>query len=271
MVTRARDAAASRAVSSVLLVPRQRLVRASGRSPGRITTITVNSTLSACEARIERESGRLPTVAIVGASYTAGVGPDNPELSWAVHVARQLRWNAVIYGVPGAGYVRAGTAGRGPMKRMLTAERLARLDPALVIVQAGFDDLGVPAGLEERRVGQTVDMIRDAAPRARIALLTTFAFTAQGSPAVRQTDDAIIAGGTAADPAVIVMNPLAGRWAYPRADGGLHPTAAGDAWIGREVAAILRAHGVSPAPATSAAPLICDVSVGAGKPVTATA
>jgi hypothetical protein len=68
------------------------------------------------------------------------------------------------------------------------------------------------------------------------------------------------------------MDPLTGRWAFPRAIGnGLHPTAGGDQWIARTVAAILREHGVRPASATSTTPVICDVSVGAGKPVSATA
>ena len=67
------------------------------------------------------------------------------------------------------------------------------------------------------------------------------------------------------------MDPLAGRWAFPRANDGLHPTAAGDAWIAHTVAGILLTHGVRPAQATSTPPVICDVSVGAGKPVSATA
>ena len=37
--------------------------------------------------------------AIVGASYTAGVGPDNPVQSWAVRLAQELRWNAVVYAI----------------------------------------------------------------------------------------------------------------------------------------------------------------------------
>ena len=53
-----------------------------------------------------------PTVAIVGASITAGVGAEDPAGSWAVLLARQLRWNAFVYGVPGpATYTRA-SAGR---------------------------------------------------------------------------------------------------------------------------------------------------------------
>ena len=233
--------------------------------------LSVATPLAACEARIEHQARRLPTVAIVGASYTAGTGPDNPERSWAVGLARLLHWNAVIYGVPGAGYVRASASGRGPMSRMLSQEELRGLGPALVIVQAGHDDIGMPAALERRRVGAAVGLIRTAAPAARIALLTTFAASRSGSPALRQTDAAIVAAGTAADPGVIVMDPLAGRWTFPRAADGLHPTAAGDAWIARTVAAILRAHGVRPAPVTPAAPVICDASVGAGKPVSATA
>jgi lysophospholipase L1-like esterase len=154
---------------------------------------------------------------------------------------------------------------------MLSQEQLRDLGPALVIVQAGHDDVGVPPGLEGRRVRAAVDLIRAAAPGARIALLTTFAVAPGGSPALWQTDHAIVAAGTAADPAAIVMDPLTGRWTYPRAGDGLHPTSAGDAWIARTVAAALRAHGVLPAPATSTAPVICDVSVGAGKPVSATA
>jgi lysophospholipase L1-like esterase len=267
IVVRAVDSDAARAVSSVLIEPHRVTTKA-----GRTRAASVPEPLAACEARIERQPHRLPTVAIAGASYTAGTGPNNPELSWAVDLARQLRWNAVIYGVPGAGYVTAGTSGRGPMRRMLSTEELHELGPALVIVQAGFDDIGVPAGLEERRVGAAVDLIRAAAPHAKLGLLTTFGFTPEGSPPLLATDHAIIAGGTAADPAVIVMDPLAGRWAYPRARAGsLHPSAAGDAWIARTVATILRGQGVRAAPATSTAPVICDVSVGAGKPTSATA
>ena len=285
IVVRVRDAAASRAVSSVLLEPRPPVAPGGPPRPrARPAMLSLNTPLAACEARIRREPGPLPTVAIVGASYTAGVGPDNPEQSWAVGLARLLGWNAVIYGVPGTGYVRAGASGRGPMARMLGQEDLRGLRPALVIVQAGRDDLGMPAGLERHRVAAAVALIRAAAPAARIALLTTFATAPGGSPALRQTDNAIVTAAIAADPGVIVMDPAAGRWTFPRAGDGLHPTAAGDAWIARTVAAMLLARGVRPAPVAAAgatgavsagavtgpaAPVICDVSVGVGKPVRA--
>jgi lysophospholipase L1-like esterase len=272
VVVRARDAAASRAVSSVLLEPHQPGGAAGPAHPGtRPGMQSVSTPLAACEARITRQPRRLPTVAIVGASYTAGTGPDNPEQAWAVGLARLLHWNAVIYGVSGAGYIKAGASGRGPMARMLGQEGLPGLRPALVIVQAGHDDAGLPAGLERRRVGAAVNLVAAAAPAARIALVTAFAGAAGGSPALRRTDDAIVSAASAADPGVIIMDPLTGRWTYPRAGDGLHPTATGDAWIARTVAAILLSRGVRPAPAGATAPVICDVSVGAGKPVSATA
>ncbi|HXT91419.1 MAG TPA: SGNH/GDSL hydrolase family protein [Trebonia sp.] len=269
LAVRVRDAQAARSVSSVLIEPRQALAKAGPARPGR-SMVSVPAPLAACEARIERRPRLLPTVAVVGASITAGTGPNNPEESWAVELARQLHWNAVVYGVPGTGYLRASGFGRGPMTRMLGALNLPALDPALVIVQAGHDDLGASAALEERRVRATVDLIHAAAPGARIGLLTTFAGVLGGTPALRGIDRAIISAGTAADPGVVIMDPLAGQWSFPRAADGLHPTAAGDAWIARRVAAILRAHGVRPAPATAGLPVICDVSIGAGKPVSAT-
>ena len=99
-------------------------------------------------------------MAVVGASFTAGTGPGNAALSWAVLLARTLGWNAVVDGVPGAGYVRPGAGHQGPVARLLAREDLRALDPGLVVVQAGHDDSGVPASLERQRVGQAIDAIR---------------------------------------------------------------------------------------------------------------
>lgn len=234
-----------------------------GRAQARI--LAVRDTLGACERRLESEPRTIPTVAIVGASYTAGVGPGVASLSWAAVLARTLHWNAVIYGVPGAGYVSKGTSDLGPVARMLTAEKLRGLDPALVIVQAGHDDAGVPAAVERRAVKRTIDQIRAQVPDARIALLTVFT---RPDPSHRlvyyRTDAAIVSAARAADPNTIIMDPLTGRWKFGHFDGaGLHPTAAGDASIARRVADILRSRGiVASSPATAAG--ICQVSVGAG-------
>jgi lysophospholipase L1-like esterase len=212
--------------------------------------------LAGCEQPLERARHR-SVLAVVGASFTAGVGPDNPNRSWAVLLARLLRWDAVVYGDPGAGYVRAGAGHLGPVAAEIAREDLRELAPALVIVQAGHDDIGVPPGTERRRVERAIALIRAEAPRARIALLTVFPGRVR-SPAAYRTDDAIVAAGRAADRGVIIMDPLAAGWTFPRSRDGLHPTAAGDAWIARRVAEILRGYGVQPGPAAARDAIVCD-------------
>src|SRR5204863_1172970 len=113
-------------------------------------------TLRSCETRIEATAHRAPVAAIAGASYTAGVGPDNPVQSWAVRLAQELRWNAVVYGVSGAGYARGGPGGARSMSSLLEAEDLGRLTPELVIVQAGADEGGVAAAVEACRVREAI-------------------------------------------------------------------------------------------------------------------
>ena len=233
--------------------------------------VAVRDQFTACEQRLERAPGRLPTMAIVGASFTAGVGPDNAARSWAADLARNLRWDAVIYGVSGAGYVQTGSSGGGPMAQLVSAEHLPSLSASLVIVQAGADDVHVPAGLERQQVRRTIELIRAEAPRATIGLVTVFTSPARRVPArFYRTDRAIVAAARAADPNAIIMDPLTGQWKYQHADGRLHPTAAGDAWIAGKVGAILHAHGIASGPATAAAdaPITCDGGVPASAPHT---
>jgi acyl-CoA thioesterase I len=255
-VMRVREDADARVSSPVRLAQPQ-------PGPG-FSLLAAASPLRSCETRIEGTTHQAPTAAIVGASYTAGVGPDNPEQSWAVQLTRELHWNAVVYGVAGAGFARSGPGEPGSMSGLLEAEDLPRLNPALVIVQAGFDDNGVPEAVEASRVRAVTDQIRAAAPNARIALLTTFAYTADGTPELRATDQTIVTAARAADPGVIIMDPLAGHWQYARAGDGLHPTAAGDRWIARRVAAILAVNNVRAARADGASPAVCDAAVGVG-------
>jgi lysophospholipase L1-like esterase len=225
--------------------------------------LAVRDQFTACEQRLERAGGRVPTMAVVGASYTAGVGPGNPARSWAADLARNLHWDAVVYGVSGAGYVRTGAYGMGPMARMLADERLSGLAPSLVIVQAGYDDGRVPSDIERQQVLRTIELIRAQAPQATIGLVTVFTSPGPISTRFYQTDATIVGAARAADPNAIIMDPLTGQWKYQHADNSLHPTAAGDAWIAGKVGAILHAHGIVGHPATTAAgaPIVCSAGV----------
>jgi lysophospholipase L1-like esterase len=214
----------------------------------------------ACELQLEQSKPPgLPRVAILGASFTAGVG-SSPGGSWAVLLARHLHWDAVVYGVPGAGYVRPGAGHGGPVAAEIARVGLRALAPSLIIVQVGHDDIGIPPALERQRVTQAMAAIRAQAPRARVALLTVFPGRSPLGAAYR-TDQAIVDAARAADHAVIIIDPLTGHWTFPHMRDGLHPTPAGSAWIAGQVAAILRDHGVHPAPAAAGpGPIICDHS-----------
>jgi acyl-CoA thioesterase I len=231
----------------------------SAAKSGVLLTGPSRGSLAGCEQRLERarRSDRTPVLAVIGASFTAGVGPGYADQSWAVLLARMLHWDAVVYGIPGAGYVHAGAGRRGPVARELAQVGLHALAPTLVVVQAGHDDIGVPPGLERRRVEQAVALIRAEVPGARIALVTVFTGRSSAPAAYRRArsaDHAIVLGGTAGDRQVIIIDPLTAGWKFPRTRGGLHPTARGSEWIARTVAGILRAHGVRAAPAARPAP-----------------
>ena len=217
----------------------------SGPDPG---SVRQAAELTGCEQRLQpdRRPG-VPTVAIVGASITAGVGAEDPAGSWAVLLARKLRWNAFVYGVPGAADVHPGLGRKGPVAAEIDQAHLGTLQPSLVIVQAGHDDMSVPPDLERLRVEQTVASIKAQAPQAQVALLTVSAGRKR-PPAIYRTDQAIVAGAEAADPHVIIMDPLASGWRFPRARDGLHPSPRGDAWIAGKVAGILRQYGVESRP-----------------------
>ena len=85
--------------------------------------------------------------------------------------------------------------------------------------------------------------------------------TQQRVLALHQADREIVTAARDADPRVIIMDPLTGHWKFQHAHDGLHPTAAGDAWIARKVASILRAHGIVSSPSSVTSAVICDLSV----------
>jgi acyl-CoA thioesterase I len=145
--------------------------------------------------------------------------------------------------------------------RMLSRIRLHALDPSLVLLQFGHDDIGVPAATERAAVERTIATIRAEAPKARVALITVFADPGSQAAAQR-TDRVIVSAARSADPHAIIIDPLTGHWVYQRAHrGALHPSAAGDQWIEQKVAGILRAHGIRGA-RSGGGSMICDSPVG---------
>jgi lysophospholipase L1-like esterase len=187
-----------------------------------------------------------PTVAVVGASFAAGTGAGSPAHAWPADLGRALHWRVVVSADPGAGFVSKGDHGRGPFDRLAGSLDLPKLRPGLVIVQGGHDDVGQPQALIAQRVRQLIDTIHQQAPGARISVLSVFCDQQGPSPAARRTDATIVNTARHADPSVLVFDPLAGHWQFPRIHDHLHPTPAGHQDIANRLAAELARAGVGP-------------------------
>jgi lysophospholipase L1-like esterase len=168
-----------------------------------------------------RHPAQRPLLAVVGASFSAGVGAGNREHAWPEDLARIMGWRLAVSADPGAGYVNPGARHRGPFSRLA-----ARLDPNTVIIQGGHDDIGRPLPLIRSRVESLISTIRREDPRGRLAVVTVFPRGRPG-PAALATDQAIVAAARHADPAVLIFDPIASHWQFPRIRDHLHPTAAG--------------------------------------------
>ncbi len=217
-------------------------------SPARIRVadkpLIVATSLCPSEPSPSKLPGR-PVMVVVGASFTAGVGASSPTASWAYLLAGYVGWRAVVRGVPGAGYVSAGKDDMGPVGRLLAEADLSQAHPSLVVIQAGHDDIGEPLSLIAKRETADLEFIRKYASDARIAIVSVFVRRGtKPSPPDIQTNNTIVATAEKVDPGVIIFNPIAGHWRFPRVSGGLHPDEGGDIWIARHVAEGLVAKGV---------------------------
>jgi acyl-CoA thioesterase I len=181
-----------------------------------------------------------PVLAVVGASFSAGVGAGSPRKAWPEDLGRLLGWRAVVSADPGAGYVNPGERHRGPFSRLAARLDLAALDPKVVIIQGGHDDIGQPLSLVRDRVESLLHQIHREAPRALLVVLTVFTRGSRPSRAAYATDRTIVAAARRAEPGILVLDPLVGHWHFTRVADRLHPTAAGHRVIARRIAAALR-------------------------------
>jgi acyl-CoA thioesterase I len=196
---------------------------------------TARTTLGASTAAVPRlEAARSavtraqrPLLAVIGASFAAGVGAGSRQDSWAYRLARQQGWRIVVSAAPGAGFVNTGSRHLGPLSRLAGRLDLVRLAPALVIVQGGHN---------ATRVRELMAGLRHAAPHARLAIISVFSNRRGPSRAARALDRVIVQAARAEDASVLVIDPLSERWAFPRLADGLHPSAAGHGWIAARLA-----------------------------------
>ncbi|HEX6471655.1 MAG TPA: SGNH/GDSL hydrolase family protein [Streptosporangiaceae bacterium] len=198
-----------------------------------------------------------PVVMILGDSYTAGLPDVAPEQTFAADAARRLRWQAVIAGHYGSGFVTPGRSHR--TFAALFAEQLAwRPAPDMIVVSGGHNDW--PHSYEQVRnaARQLLTEIKEHWPAARLVLMGPLW---GGDPPAKalQVRDALEEVADALD--VPFIDPLAEQWItgdihsgvgnapeYIRRDG-THPNAAGNRYFADRFIADLRELGLArPAP-----------------------
>jgi lysophospholipase L1-like esterase len=197
-------------------------------------------TVAAAAVRPVQPAQPRPLLAVIGASFSAGVGAGSPGNAWPEVVARSLGWRLAVSADSGAGYVNPGLGDRGPFARLAADLDLRQLHPSVVIIQGGHDDIGEPPSLVSERVTRLIDLVRTASPESRVDLLTVFSIGDRPSPAAVATDTAIVTAARQADPGIVVFDPLTGHWRFPRIADHLHPSPAGHRWIADQLIPTLR-------------------------------
>jgi acyl-CoA thioesterase I len=185
-----------------------------------------------------------PILAVVGASISDGVGASKPDDAWPQVLAQQLGWQSEVSADPGAGYIALGRHRLGPMLKLLAKLQLHEHHPTMVIVQSGYNDIGMPTAELAASVHKVIGEIQTQAPDAALGVMTVFP-KGQPSSAAWATDETIVAAARATDPHVYVFDPLTSHWVFPTVPDRLHPTSAGHRWIADKLADDFRHDGLT--------------------------
>jgi lysophospholipase L1-like esterase len=221
--------------------------------------ITSGGSRQRCLAAVAHRPG--PLLAVVGASFAAGVGAPVPAEAWSVDLAHDLHWRAVIAGVPGMGYTHVGVDHLGPAARVLPLMALGRLRPRLLVLQLGHDDWRAPPAQESIAVRSLLASLHRQLPHTRLAVITVFSRHGAARLPLVDTNRSILASVRAVAPSALIMDPLASRWRFDRhTPGRLHPSATGHRQIAALVLRSLHDHGLSPVTMPAAGtPPVCQM------------
>ncbi|WP_415678578.1 SGNH/GDSL hydrolase family protein [Tsukamurella hominis] len=169
-------------------------------------------------------------IVVIGASISTGY-----EVEGVVAYPRMISAIAgrsvYLSARSGAGYNDGAIAG------LTRAAKLPERDPALVVVQAGSNDVGASTAAIDGQVRQVVSTVRSQAPNAKVALITVFPSVHGSGPNARATESAIVGAARAVDPSISVISPLSEGWVYGTSSDG-HPDAAAHQKLAERVAAL---------------------------------
>lgn len=182
-----------------------------------------------------------PVLLILGDSYTAGVGADQPDQGWAYLVAAELGYPGNVDGVGGTGFAWGGGAQDEQGEEYEVRLRKIAASPAFVpnvlVLQGGQNDSLSPDLKEvEVATAQTIEAARRFWPGVQVAVLGPSAPQPLAED-LRAVNSAVRAGAAAADAPFI--DAVEGNWFTsansPGFDAdGAHPNTAGHAYIAQK-------------------------------------
>jgi lysophospholipase L1-like esterase len=196
---------------------------------------------------------KAPVVMILGDSYTAGLPDVAPEQTFAAETARRLKWQLIIGGRYGSGFV---TPGRTRQTfAMLFDEQLAwRPAPDMIVVSGGHNDWPHSYEKVTTAARQLLTTIKRRWPASRLVLMGPL-WGSDPPPKGLQVRDALqdVAGRLR----VPFIDPLAEQWitgdihsgignapAYIRRDG-THPNPEGNRYFADRFITDLRKLGLT--------------------------
>jgi lysophospholipase L1-like esterase len=182
---------------------------------------------------------KAPVVMVLGDSYTAGLPDVLPEQTFAADTARRLKWQLIIAGHYGTGFVAPGRIGK--TFATLFHEQLAwRPAPDMIIVSGGHNDWAYTYEQVSAAARQLLADVKNRWPDTRIVLMGPL-WGSDPPPRGLQVRDALEEAAT--EQRVAFVDPLAEQWIngdirsgignaskYIRADG-THPNAEGNRYF----------------------------------------
>ncbi|BBY64119.1 Rv0518 family GDSL lipase [Mycolicibacterium helvum] len=194
---------------------------------------------------LANRGSQLSRIAVIGDSYTTGTdeGGQGPQSwtsrAWLLLASQGARVDANVAAEGGAGYGIRGN--RGSLFEDLTT-RVVDRDDALVVFFGSRNDQPVDMQAYPRLVGDTFQIARRAAPKAKFLVIGPPWPTADPPPEVLALRDSLCAQARAAG--AVFIDPLAEGWFVGRPDligpDGVHPTDAGHAYMAEKIAPLIR-------------------------------
>lgn len=204
-------------------------------------TVVVTATYGTMSTSI-RQSGRGPSIYLIGDSWSAGLYAD-PEHTLAQDAAEDLGMRSIVNAQSGTGYLQA------PFGTETYAERAAEIPAGtsaeLIVLQGGSNDDGTDPATLRTAVAQTVTAARHAIPGATVVLLGPGPDPWPVTKSQTAVDDVLRLD--AIQQHLQYISPLQEGWftssnisAIIDSNTG-HPTIGGDETLGRRLADDLRA------------------------------